>query len=748
MEAEFLREYFVTRQDFIGIYPAKSIPINGDMENYIQGHLSGKKRIGFYCLNKDSTVRWSVIDQDNHDNDPEKAKYIELFSKQFQKISKDINLPFLTEISKSGDSHIWLFYKTPIQAAKIRSFLKQLIQVVCEKSEIPSSYIRSVEVFPKQDRISNGEMGNFVWIPLFGGKDGIGGGVSDNKTVFTNGDAGYTVEPEIELIDENQIDDITDSLKLDDTCEEEKKTSGETFEKGANLIESGVKKGQRNKSAFEIVRHLKYLGVTKDYMKPILSGWNEKNQPPLSTTELDRVIESVCRIYVPGFNKTDAGNAELLIHLYGKKIRYNHICKDWYIWNGQFWEKDITQKVKNLAIKSARYRKKLAAGIKDKEKSKAYFAFGLQSESKVRVGFCLDMAKIMSPVATVTKDWNSKRYLLQFTNGVLDLKTMSFEPGKPEYMICQSTDYDYDQEATCSTWNRVIDEIMGGNNNLVSFVQRACGYSMTGNTSEQCLFLLHGTGANGKGVLQDVLRWSLGDYAQDSPFSAFEYRYGSSQSNDLARLHSAHLVTSAESGESKRLDEERLKAITGCDPVTARFLYQEYFTYTPKFKLWLAVNSLPRVNDFSFGFWRRIRLIPFDVKFSGEKDDKQLREKLKPEVSGIMNWFLQGYTEWREHGLQPPEEVIQATKDYQNEADVVAEFLGSFIVYGEEFKVKASELYLAFLEWLESEHPKMKITQTLFGRRISQSTGIKSEKVGQFKYYFGFGLKNNEKAPF
>ena len=249
------------------------------------------------------------------------------------------------------------------------------------------------------------------------------------------------------------------------------------------------------------------------------------------------------------------------------------------------------------------------------------------------------------------------------------------------------------------------------------------------------------TGANGKSVVLEVIRRILGDYSKDSPFTAFERRFaGNAQSNDLARLHSIRLVTSSESGFSKRLDEERLKAITGGDPITARFLHKEFFTYNPHFKLWLAVNSLPKTEDFSDGFWRRVRVIPFEVQFKGDGEDKDLTSKLMNELPGIMNWAIAGYKEWQKIGLSPPDKVIQATHDYQVESDIVAEFVENFVVEDKESHIMAGELYKEFEDWHEKECPGKPMSQTSFGRRVSMVINQKSDKIRGRKVYVGWKL--------
>jgi putative DNA primase/helicase len=440
------------------------------------------------------------------------------------------------------------------------------------------------------------------------------------------------------------------------------------------------------------------------------------------------------------FPLTDSGNAELLNYLYADQMRFNHTISKWVIWNGQYWEIDKSSSITQFVILSARQRQKDAISINDNDKKSHFINYGIKSENQNMISSTLKIAKSLKGIKSSSKDWDGDDFLLQFTNGVLELKTNKFRDGNPSDMISICTGHSYDPTCDCPKWTQAIFEIMAEDQNMVDFIQRAVGYSLSGSTSEQCFFLLYGNGANGKSVVLEIIRFILGDYSKDSPFTAFERRNsGNSQTNELARLNSARLITSSESGTSKMLDEERLKAITGGDPVTARYLYQEYFTYYPKFKIWLAVNSLPRTEDFSDGFWRRVRVIPFDVKFKGDNADPNLLEKLKKEIQGILNWAFTGFLAWQKTGLKPPNKVIQATKEYQVESDVVAEFLDGNvkIVKGVENTIHASDLYQRFCSWFKTEYTGNPISQTLFGKRASMVFGFPSHKIGGRKVYVG-----------
>ena len=213
---------------------------------------------------------------------------------------------------------------------------------------------------------------------------------------------------------------------------------------------------------------------------------------------------------------------------------------------------------------------------------------------------------------------------------------------------------------------------MGGDDDLADFLQRAMGYSLTGITTEQVLLLLYGTGANGKGTFANTLKRVLGDYAWNMPFATLELKDRASIPNDLAALAGRRFVIASETNDGTRLNESRVKALTGCDPVTARFLHAEFFTFEPCAKFWLSVNHKPIVRDDSYGFWRRLRLIPFTRTFPV---NAALGEALRAEWPGILAWCVAGCLAWQAEELTAPARVTQATDDYARDSDVLAQFL-------------------------------------------------------------------------
>jgi len=473
-----------------------------------------------------------------------------------------------------------------------------------------------------------------------------------------------------------------------------------------SLIKTSVSRGSRNNTAFDIARGMKMDGLTKEAVVDNLNGWNTSLPEPMDNKEVESIIKSVFskqRIDISPIESTinykhsDYGNAELFVELHQNITRFDHTRKKWYLWNGQYYKMDETEQIYHIAKDTARKRQEIAMSVSFDEERKKDLKWAIGIENMSRFRNMLSIAEAFTPIAVTADAWESGDYLIQFENGVYDLERAKFRDGQSQDMNYQSTGFAYDPDANCPIWENAILEMMNGDTEMVNFLQHALGYSLTGLTTEQCLFILTGGGSNGKSVVLDTLLSLLGGYGSNSPFSTFEAK-NNETSNDIARLFGTRLVSSSESSQSRRLDEERIKAITGSDKITARFLYQEFFTYTPKFKIWFAVNTLPEIRGTDNGIWRRIKVVPFDVSFQG-REDRSLTQKLHHELPGIMNWAIQGAHQWMSHGLPIPSRVKDATDIYRSNSDIVAAFLDEKVSKDLVLKIKASVLYKVFREY-------------------------------------------------
>jgi len=282
---------------------------------------------------------------------------------------------------------------------------------------------------------------------------------------------------------------------------------------------------------------------------------------------------------------------------------------------------------------------------------------------------------------------------------------------------------------------------MDGNKELIGFLQRAVGYSLTGDTSEQVLFILYGTGNNGKTTFLTTIGSLLGDYALQTPTETLLIKRNTTIPNDIARLKGARLVTAIEAEEGRRLAEALVKQMTGGDRLAARFLHAEWFEFTPAHKIFLGTNHKPVIRGTDLAIWRRIRLVPFSVVIPEEKRDKHFAQKLLPELPGILNWALQGCLTWQREGLKTPREVQEATSAYKAEMDQLAGFLDDCCITRKGQRVRGNELYKAYREWCE-RNTERAISGTRFGRRLVER-GINKTK-DTYVYYLDITLRDAE----
>ena len=275
----------------------------------------------------------------------------------------------------------------------------------------------------------------------------------------------------------------------------------------------------------------------------------------------------------------------------------------------------------------------------------------------------------------------------------------------------------FDPEAECPRWLRFLEEVFGGDEELVGFMRRLVGYGLAGDVREHIIAVLHGAGANGKSTLVETVKQALGDYARTATFESFIRARGDrGPRNDLARLHRARLVTASESGAGRRLDEATVKQLTGGDTVAARFLYGENFEFRPEFTLWLITNHRPRIDGGDEAMWRRVRLVPFEQSFKG-REDLELSATLEAELPGILTWALQGCLEWQREGLGQAGAVERATREYREEEDVLGAFLAERCeMDGEIATSRLREAYESFCEEL-GEKP---LTASRLGRQLAQ----------------------------
>jgi putative DNA primase/helicase len=428
-------------------------------------------------------------------------------------------------------------------------------------------------------------------------------------------------------------------------------------------------------------------------------------------------------------NLTDAGNGARLIRYFGEDLRYVPEKRKWIIYKDGLWRCDNDGGMERYAKQTTKRMVDEARQLND-DSRKNLMNHALRSENYYRLEAMIKIAKSEPEAVLGQIHLDSDPDVLGIEDGILNLRTGEMRPGRREdYITKKSRAALTNATEVCPVWLGFLDKVMAGNQDLIGYIRRAVGYSLTGHTWEQCLFFLYGTGANGKSTFLKVLQRLLGDYCLNVEPDTIMIKYNSGGATpELARLAGARAVITIEMEEGKRLAENRIKQMTGNDTMIARHLYQEPFEFKPEFKIWMAGNHKPAIKGTDHAIWRRIHLIPFTVTIPKEEQDSKLSEKLKAELPGILRWAAEGTREWREAGLNPPQQVLAAVNEYREEMDTVGHWIEECCIQGNEHQTQSSILYRSYKFWcLENGHHPM--SQTRFGTSLSER-GLKKIKAG------------------
>lgn len=441
----------------------------------------------------------------------------------------------------------------------------------------------------------------------------------------------------------------------------------------------------------------------------------------------------------------DTGNADRFMDTFGKLVKYSYIDKCWYCYNGGYWETDNEGKVAqyvDMTVDNMRNEKLHVSADVDPEKAKeAWDKFLKKSRSHAAKQAMLNEVQHRVPV--LHGQFDQDKTLLNTSNGYVDLSSGILYEHDIKKMFSQQADVDYTDNIDCPEWSEFLDQIFDNDQELIHYIQKAVGYSATGNIKEQVMFILYGNGRNGKSIFIDTISDILGTYAKSMQADSIMVRQNSSGANsDIARLESARLVTSSEPNEGVRLDEGLVKQLTGGDKVTARYLYGKEFEFKPQFKLWLATNHKPIIRGTDDGIWRRLMLIPFKVQIPTDKVDKDLKYKLQRESIGILNWIVEGALMWQREGLNPPASVTNASRQYREEMDVISLFVDDCCEVSDSYRAPAGEIFKKYQSWA-NENSEYSMSKQKFGREMRQKFEMKKTMNGRF--YLGLKISQDSR---
>lgn len=441
------------------------------------------------------------------------------------------------------------------------------------------------------------------------------------------------------------------------------------------------------------------------------------------------------------YSMDDMGNAERFVANFGDTIRYNYTDKKWLYYSGKKWVTDFNGTSMRCADASVHTMKdELKHYLEtDGEESDIYKAFQKHIKTsrshKSKENF---MKEVQHHVPVMPSQLDKYKMVLNTPGGVVNLTTGEIKPHKPEFYLTKITKCEQADDVNAPLWAEFLRTIFKNDLDLIRYIQKAIGYTLTGSTVEECVFFLYGTGRNGKSTFLEIIREIFGDYAANiQPETIMVKPNASSAINsDIARLKGARLVTSVEPNEGVRLNEGLLKQLTGQDIITARKLYGEEFEFKPEFKLWMATNHKPIIRGTDTGIWRRIHLIPFTATIPPEKVDKDLRHKLQGELPQIFRWALDGCMLWQREGLEMPRAVLDSVKEYRREMDVISAFIDDKCEL--TGATQSSVLYAAYSSWAEGNN-EYKMSMTKFSLEL-QKRNFEKVKTKGFIYFNGISL--------
>lgn len=434
------------------------------------------------------------------------------------------------------------------------------------------------------------------------------------------------------------------------------------------------------------------------------------------------------------FRLTELGNAERIAYEYGHVIKYVSDM-GWLIWDGKRWKIDNKKEIFRIAAKVLREL------YKSDDEAEVKWAKMCERLNVVRNSLTF----LMSLVPAEREDFDHHKYLFNVQNGIVDLKTGKLQPHDRELGLTKITNVQFDENAKCPEWLNFLEQIFQGDKELIEYMQRLIGYSLTGEITEQIMVFLIGGGSNGKSTFINTIKDLMGEYGKQAKSDTFIKKKETGANNDIARLVGSRFVSAIESEDGEQLSEAFVKQITGGEPVLARFLRQEYFEFIPEFKVFFTTNHKPVIKGVDEGIWRRVKLVPFNLQLPKEKRDLKLPEKLSLEMPGILNWAIEGCMKWQQSGLNEPEIVAKATGEYKEDMDILGPFLYEccYAPMIDEVKIEAKELYEVYQNWCYKTGEFALKNRAFY--RAMETKGFKKKKGAKNKTYIhGVTLKERE----
>lgn len=519
-----------------------------------------------------------------------------------------------------------------------------------------------------------------------------------------------------------------------------------------------IPEGERNARLASLAGTMRRRGMTQEAIEAALLEVNRQQcSPPLSDDEVIRIAQSITR-YEPDsltrqptaktgmnhFNFTDLGNAERLVRRYGDIVHYCYERKRWLVWNGKVWEWDAGNKVASLAKLAVRNIYHEAGDEPEEKRRKEIASHAAKSEFDPRLTGMINLAQSELGIPIKLNELDTNLWLFNCLNGTIDLRSGRLMPHRKEDLNTILVPVEYNPNAKCGVWMRFLERVTGGDTELIAYLQRAVGYSLTGDTKSQIMFFLYGLGSNGKSTFITTIRKLTGGYGAKANTSLFMTKDKNSggPSEDLANLQGKRFVMASEIEDGRRLAVVLIKEMTGGELIRADRKYEHEIEFQPQHKIWLVGNHKPVITDTTLSIWRRVKLIPFTVTIGSKEIDPDLPAKLEDALPGILAWAVEGCLQWQKHGLGEPRAVSNATSDYRHEQDILGDFIDDYCLLRPTAAVSKRELKTAYEEWCNHSGSQPISQKTMRARLIER--GITEGKSGGTRYWKGVALLQSE----
>lgn len=527
--------------------------------------------------------------------------------------------------------------------------------------------------------------------------------------------------------------------------------SGKSGYRLPDLIEDGV----RNVELFKYGCSERAKGAEhSEIEEKLLEANATRCNPPKPDAEVSTIAAQASK-YPKGDSQemieeqcTDIANAEGFVEMFGEQFCYVIEREALSVWSGKNWEigGNADHEVKTLAIQYAKTRFDEAKSESDHAKRVRLSRHAVYTSSAKGIDNFLRLVPGIPGVAVGVHRFDADLDALNALNGTIDLSTGELRPHRREDYITKLAPVVYDPNATAPRWGRYLLEIFQGNKELVDYVWRMTGYTMTGRTREECFFLLYGNGRNGKGTMVETLYAILGDYADTvDPAILLQRNESGGNTPELAKLKGIRFAPASETDKRRKLAEAFIKRITGGDSITACHKYENPFTYKPSFKLWLATNQKPVITGTDLGIWSRVKMIPFLEKYEANDPrlDKTLKETLLAEMPGILAWAVRGAVAWYAHGLGSCKTVDDATKVYREDSNTVARFLKDrCVIGGDKYLFSSSALHMSYRLYCEGDGETFLDQKEFTGELVK--LGYESKRKAAGVFWQGISLKLDE----